>query len=286
VTRKCIHKGCKKGPSYGPIGGAKKSAKYCEIHIPENEKNKFENVVSERCENPDCKKRATYGPIGGNVSSAKFCKIHIPENEKEQYEDVRHAKCLNSEFCHIIVSNPAYKGYCLRCFADKFPLEMVSRNYKTKERLVVQHIDNLLKSDYDYLCVTFDKKVSDGCSKKRPDIAVDCLTHIVIIEVDENGHNSDEYCSCENKRMMQLFIDYGNRPIIFVRFNPDSYVNSKNEKIPSCFKKTKSTGLLQIAKMKMWDERLKVLTERIKFHLDNIPEQEINIEHLYYTGFH
>ena len=149
----------------------------------------------------------------------------------------------------------------------------------------MQHIDTFLKKEFNYLEVTFDKSAG-GCSKRRPDIAIDCFTHVLINEVDEFGHDTEEYCSCENKRMMQIFEDYGNRPIVFIRMNPDSYVNSKGTKIPSCFSKSKKTGLLQILKPKMWEERLQVIEERIRHHIENIPDREITIEHLYYNGFH
>jgi len=61
----------------------------------------------------------------------------------------------------------------------------------------------------------FDKQTG-GCSKMRPDVFIDKFTHVVIIECDENQHKDT---SCENKRTMELFQDFGNRPIVFIRFN-------------------------------------------------------------------
>jgi hypothetical protein len=46
---------------------------------------------------------------------------------------------------------------------------------------------------------------------------------IIIIEVDENGHNNEEYCACENKRIMEISQDLSHKPIVFIRFNPDKY---------------------------------------------------------------
>ena len=66
-------------------------------------------------------------------------------------------------------------------------------------------------------------------------------THVIIIEVDENKHNSYD-CICENKRLMQLSKDIGHRPIVFIRFNPDKYVDSEGNTIKSCWRLNKSGG--------------------------------------------
>lgn len=42
--------------------------------------------------------------------------------------------------------------------------------------------------------------------------------------------------------MCELYQDLGFANIIFIRFNPDSYTNSLNKKISSCFKIEKQTG--------------------------------------------
>ena len=81
--------------------------------------------------------------------------------------------------------------------------------------------------------VTYDKQVQGGCSRKRPDVLMDFLTHSIIIEVDETQHSSEEYCACENKRMMQIFQDLGSRPVVFIRFNPDKYTDRDGNKHPS-----------------------------------------------------
>jgi hypothetical protein len=59
---------------------------------------------------------------------------------------------------------------------------------------------------------------------------VDLGSHLLIIEVDENKHSSYD-CSCENKRLMLLSQDVGHRPIVFLRFNPDDYIDEAGNKI-------------------------------------------------------
>ena len=280
--KKCKDENCKKRPNFGLIGT--KIAIYCKDHIPQGQQNLYIDIHHKTCLHPTCKTRPYFGLINSEEKEPIYCEKHVPLHRKHEFGDIIHETCLN-DWCTTRISNEIYRGYCLRCFAHKFPLEKGSRNYKTKERLVVQKLDEVLKEHYNHLEADFDKKVQNGCSARRPDVAIDCFTHVVIIEIDENSHKTED-CSCEEKRMMILMQDFGTRPIVFVRFNPDAYVNSKREKIASCFKIKKETGLLQIVSKNKWETRLDVLVERMKFHLNNIPEREMEIEHLYYNGFH
>jgi hypothetical protein len=139
--------------------------------------------------------------------------------------DVKHTKCKQNE-CDVRVYNPQYRGYCTRCFIYIFPEERISKIYKIKE----QHVVDFIKDNFTN-AFTFDKTVG-GCSKRRPDAYIDLYIHVLIIECDENQHKN---YSCENKRIMELFVDFASRPIVFIRFNPDSYTIGI-KKIPSSFK--------------------------------------------------
>ena len=48
----------------------------------------------------------------------------------------------------------------------------------------------------------FNKEIKGGCSKRRPDVRIECLTHTVIVECGEHQHKN---VKCEEKRMMELF---------------------------------------------------------------------------------
>jgi hypothetical protein len=65
------------------------------------------------------------------------------------------------------------------------------------------------------LTMICNKQVEGGCSKRRPDIFIDCGSHCLIIEVDEHRHVN---YSCEEKRMVELYEDIGFRKIVFIRF--------------------------------------------------------------------
>lgn len=165
-----------------------------------------------------------------------------------------------SGYCDTM-RNPKYENYCLRCFIYLFPDKPNTRNYKTKEQNVVDYI---LKN-FDNFSWVSDKKVLDGCSRKRPDLLLDLGYQIIIVEVDENQHNNYD-CLCENKRIMEISKDLGHRPIVFIRFNPDKYINKNNEIIKSCWK-LNDKGIIQIQKNKIkeWDNRLEHLKTQIEY---------------------
>lgn len=201
---------------------------------------------------------------------------YISSGKKACYEKNR-VFCSNY-LCQSI-GHEKYKGFCVRCFIHLHPNEPVARNYKTKEIRVVDFI----KETYPDREITFDKQIDGGCSRYRPDILIDCLTHSVIIEIDENQHDTYD-CTCENKRLMTLFTDLGNRPLVMIRFNPDDYENSKGKCIKSCFKYNK-LGLSTIRCEKDWNERMTNLKLVLDSHLTTIPSKELTTEHLYYDGF-
>jgi Holliday junction resolvase len=61
----------------------------------------------------------------------------------------------------------------------------------------------------------------NGCSKKRPDVFFDLPGHCVIVEIDEHQHRSYEE-SCECARLCEIVSGIGGKPVIVIRFNPDS----------------------------------------------------------------
>jgi hypothetical protein len=158
----------------------------------------------------------------------------------------------------------------------------VCRNYKTKEASVAEFIIN----NFSNFTWNIDKKIEDGCSKRRPDLMCDLGYQVLIIEIDENMHESYD-CSCENKRIMQLSQDVGHRPIVLIRFNPDSYINQNGEKIVSCWGTTQKTGIIKLKNNKQieWNERLDSLKQQIDYWSNpkNITEKTIEIIQLFYN---
>ena len=83
---------------------------------------------------------------------------------------------------------------------------------------------------------------------------------------------------------MELSQDVGHRPIIFIRFNPDEYLDKDNNKITSCWTIDKR-GICCIKKIKIkeWNERLNVLKEYIQYWICNTTNKMIEIVQLFYN---
>ncbi len=172
---------------------------------------------------------------------------------------------------------------CQACFCNKYPDHKKSTLYKIKERYLRDELINRFP-DADIKLI-FDKIVDGGCSRRRPDVLIDMLLYSIVIECDENQHKNYE---CENKRTMQLFEDLGSRPLILIRFNPDGYIDSNNNKLEGCFKPL--TKIEDVHKKKFydlnegeWTRRMDILEKVIREKI-NIPSKEIDEIKLFYDG--
>jgi len=84
---------------------------------------------------------------------------------------------------------------------------------------------------------------------------------------------------------MELSLDVGHRPIIFIRFNPDDYKNFNGTNITSCWGINRM-GICTVkkAKVKEWNDRLKALSEKVKYWIEpkNVSEKIIEVVQLFY----
>lgn len=192
-----------------------------------------------------------------------------------QMVDVVHPTCKNG-WCENR-SQTKYNNSCFRCFVHENPDHQFAKNYLAKEKHVIEFIKDKFASNHE---VHFQKKIDGGCSKRRPDAYIDLHTHTLIIECDENQHKNYD-TTCEIARINELFTDLGDRPIIFIRFNPDSYKDADGKTVKSCFSYHKTTGLAYINDKKKWTERLTTLETTIRKHIANIPI-ETKFEYLFF----
>jgi hypothetical protein len=267
ITKKCVFEGCNTIPYYNLPN--LKIGLYCYEHKLEN----MIDVKSKKCKIEGCNKRPIYNFI--NQKTGLYCSDH---KEKDMI-DVINYRCKSS-FCDIrIQSKTKCKGYCLHCFVHLFPDNIITTNFKTKENEVTKFILEKFK-DKTWI---IDKKIENGCSKRRPDLLLDLGFQVIIIEIDENQHIKYD-CSCENKRLMELSKDLNHRSIVFIRFNPDDYVDKNNIKHKSCWKISK-TGLINIDNIDLWNKRLNNLKNQIEYWISNQTTKLIEIIELYYNGF-
>ena len=266
VNKTCQHDNCMTQPAFN-YPNLKKGI-YCKLH----KENGMVNVVNKTCQHDNCMTQPNFNYP--NLKTGIYCKLH----KENGMIDVKNKTC-QYEWCDTRVSNIKYKGYCLRCFMYTFPNEKISRNYKLKE----QEVSKFIKTEYPQYTILYDKQLG-ACSKRRPDIFIDILSHIIIVEIDENQHKEYD-CTCENRRLMELSQDVDHRPIIFIRFNPDDYINDKNEKITSCFI-TNKQGFYTIKKSKIneWTYRLTVLKNEIEYWLTHKTEKTIEVINLFYDN--
>ncbi len=204
--------------------------------------------------------------------------VSICEHNRER----RYCKtCGGSALCKsswcATRGNKKYNGYCLRCCIHLFPEIKVARNYKTKETAVVEYV----QANFTGFSWITDHTVQDGCSRRRPDLLADFGSHIVIVEVDENRHETYD-CSCENKRLMELSQDVHHRSMVFIRFNPDSYIDSNHVKHSSCWK-TNQLGIMTVSKQEEWNNRLDVLGRQIQYWSNNCTDKTIEVIELFFN---
>ena len=264
VNKTCLE--CDKQATFNNVG--QKKGLYCVEH----KKNGMIDVKHKTCIYEGCDTRPSYNLAG--EKRGIYCHTH----KLNDMIDVITKTC-KSDWCSTIPHNKKYDGYCLRCFIYLFPDKPVSRNYKTKEYSVLDFI----KTKFPELDFIADKIISGGCSKRRPDLLLDMLYQIIIIEIDENQH-TDYDCSCQNKRIMELSQDLGHRPIVFIRFNPDDY-KKDGKNITSCWGQNKNgICVVKKSKQKEWLERLNTLEDQIKYWTDpeNMTDKTIEIIQMFY----
>lgn len=175
--------------------------------------------------------------------------------------------------------NRKYNKYCFRCYVFMFPDDPQIRNYKTKEQSVVDFIKSRFP-DFDW---STDRKIEDGCSKRRPDMLLNLGYKVIIIEVDEYKHSSYTV-ECETRRLNDISIDLDCRPIQMIRFNPDGYSTPEGAKVSSCWAINGITKLMTLKKTKVveWENRLNTLESTIRADLDVSVDGIISITELFY----
>ena len=267
----CRYPKCKYRACFNILG---LNAQYCRVH----KTNDMINVAGKRCVYPDCRTNPRYNVPGG---MRKYC----AEHKTDDMINVKSKHCVGQEGTCMTLVGRSYRGYCLHCFMHTFPNEPVLQNYKTKEKVVVDRI----KSHFPDFVWRHDREVECGTSRRRPDLLLDVGSHVLIIEIDEDSHESYD-CSCENKRLMQLSVDVSrihfpeiiHRDIVLIRFNPDKYTDADGQVHKSCFYRNKR-GVVVLAKTSEWEHRIAELIKTVQFWITAKPERTMLLLHLFMT---
>lgn len=227
---------CGSRASYGKLFQQKL---HCALHKNNNEFMKN----NPKCEAKDCKVR----PFYSDNNYPKRCESH----QKEGDSNIVEIKCNSCGLLNFINNS---LGLCNDCFEYK-----EKKIHKVKEKEVIDFISH---NGFEF--VSTDKSVDFGCSNRRPDGIIDFKYFSVCLEVDENQHKSYA-CECEQGRMVQIHQDFGGTPVLFIRYNPDVYVDHFGKKNKPDTKRLRTlldvlNGLKnRINLYEKWDDPLSVI---------------------------
>jgi hypothetical protein len=236
ISRLCEFIECKKHSTYNFNGESK--GRFCAEHKLKD----MVNVISKLCEITNCGKRANFGWLSkGAVTCAthkqngmiynpnrrcitikckelgayeangcRYCEKHMPENSKN----------LGINTCTVCgLDDILTNGICVTCDPSTIHTLVHTKENRVKNILQKMQID----------CI-HDKILEDkSCGGERPDFQIDCGTHFVYIEVDENQHKS-YLCECEQIRMINM-IEVRGIPVRWIRYNPDSYKPVQGQRV-------------------------------------------------------
>ena len=208
-----------------------------------------------------CKeKQATYNIEGLKAEYCNSCKNDTMINVVD--------KCKNNG-C-VRSGSIKYKYYCTFCFQHLFSDDELSKNIRKKTK------ENYVR---DFLNEKFEGFIHDiplwtgncDCShRRRIDFRKLIGNTLLCIEVDENQHkryhNKDE-----ELRYDDLFMIHGGK-FIFIRFNPDNFINCLETKKNPCMKR-----------------RMGYLVEEINKQIERITNEKndelLEIVYLFYDGY-
>jgi hypothetical protein len=149
---------------------------------------------------------------------------------------------------------------------------------KTKEF----YLHEWIQKEFPQAAFVHDKAIANvRHSLRRPDWRIDLDSHVLVIENDEDQHV--EY-SNEQNRMVEIYNAFGRKPLLFIRFNPDFYVDTEGLIHQGCFEKEINSNDL-IMNKEEWKSRTFVLQKEIEKRLVEIPKKGMTIVYLFYSEF-
>jgi hypothetical protein len=135
----------------------------------------------------------------------------ICEHDKQKYQCIictpdSKAFCKS---CRLFLVKKKTNYLCSYCNPEK------SKRQKTKEICLKTFLE---ENNYKFI---YNKKcnLDNSCQTYYPDFLIDCNTFFLIIECDENAHNSYN-TECEKIRENNICYALG-LPCVFIRYNPD-----------------------------------------------------------------
>ena len=167
--------------------------------------------------------------------------------------------------------------------------ESSNNRSNTRRMLKDDHVNAMYAELFPYFRWQSRNKVpeNDCRIRRRPDYYVILQHHILVLEVDENQHKSYQ-AKDETIRINQLSESFNDKPVIYVRFNPDKYKALTGASIKGCFKKVNDA--LVVDKQRLENRLMVVHSEVTKYcdcksvekYLKNDLAKQI---YLFYDGY-
>ena len=253
----CQYLGCKTQPAFNFEGQLQ--ANFCNIHKEDG----MINVLAKTCQHIGCKTIANFNYKGEN--KGKFCNSH----KQDAMINITSKKC-KANFCLGTIANVKYKGYCAPCYQHLFPLDPLTYQIRSKTKEIA--VRDFINANFDGF--KHDKPLYTGncdCSnRRRIDHRLLIGNTLLCVETDESQHKSYDKKD-EEIRYDDLYMLHSGK-FIFIRFNPDKYINSKNKSVNP-----------------MIYTRLPILKEEIERQIDRIKNEEntelLEIFKLYYDSY-
>ena len=176
-----------------------------------------------------------------NIILNNKCCVLDCENDYEIIGSNNEKFCLKHSDKSLEISIKRLCKYCDIEQNSKYICNSCKQISSKKEWAVVRYLRKTIDTKFQYN----SSKMLQGCSKKRPDVYFDLLTHCVIVEIDEYQHNTYED-SCECARINEIVNGIGGRPVIIIRYNPDIIKN--NAKIVNIKQSDKIDLLIKVIK--------------------------------------
>jgi hypothetical protein len=251
-----IHKKCKCGSAQPSINYEGLVAEYCKKC-----KEPGMIVVNRRTCIVCLSEQATFNELGKKAEYCRFCKT-------ETMIDIAD-KC---KFEHCVrTGSKKYKYYCTHCFANLFPNDPLTSGIRLKSK--ENQVRDFLNSNYEGFI--HDQPIfTDACDcshKRRIDHRMLIGNTLLCVETDEFQHRRHNNTNYEEVRYEDLYMIHGGK-FIFIRFNPDKYIDKKGKTIETTVKKRL--------------ERLKEEVDKQIIRINNEENNELlEIVYLFYDGF-
>jgi len=243
VSKRCSHPDCKIHPNYGFEGY---KAEYCKEH----KKDGMIDVKNKKCSHLDCDVRPSYCKL--YFPGKTHCVEHSTVNEYSLHKkypicifnncnemayyfdnedpNIYPTKCEIHKLltdiklvekqcpnCDDTLYFPENQEFCMDCGQYR-ELALV----KFKETIIY----NFLKTNN--ISFIYNKLITKGKSRYRPDFLITTSYGYIILEVDEHQHKFGYYD--ESKEISRMYTIYNdilitkpNAQVLFIRYNPDKY---------------------------------------------------------------